>query len=542
MPRENSRFPRSLALTLTLLLATLAWSAAASPDAESSGPQLVPATCFAPDTPQEVVEQTYKRHFETQLRNSLESRFEKFQFNDGDRWTTTATDPGPLGQGDPTTLTWSIVPDGTSIFGYNGEPTAPSNLRAFLNGIYGSRAVWLPIIEGVFAHWGELTGVTYVFEPHDDGSPWTQFTIAPGVLGVRGDVRIGGHFIDGPSNVLAYNFFPNFGDMVIDTGDTTYNNTSNDSLIFRNILAHEHGHGLGIQHVCPVNQTKLMEPFLSTAFDGPQFDDILAANRGYGDNFEDNDAPGIAADLGLVTPGTGGGGDAPSIDDNSDTDFYSFTTSTGQQLSVDAIPLAPPPPVGPTYLSGPQLPSGACTAGTPYNPLDNQDLSIEVLDTNGSTVLGSVNATGAGFSESLSGVTLPSAGTFYIHINGGTNNEAQLYDFTFSVDPVAGGYIHTVTPGTAGANNTFSVSGATPGQTTFFLFGLDEGSFDVPGCPGATVGMSDVNILSTSVADGSGNATFGPIFVGAGLSGVTVLFQAVELATCTVSNLVVNTC
>ncbi|MEM7352781.1 MAG: matrixin family metalloprotease [Acidobacteriota bacterium] len=534
MPRKNARL-RPLIL-VTALLALCGWNAAANPEATSTGPQLVPAVCFAPDTPEEAVRQTYTRHFQTQLLNSLTGQFQKFQFADGDRWTTTATDPGPLGQGDPTTLTWSIVPDGTSIFGYNGEPTSPSNLQAFLNSIYGSQAVWLPIIEGVFARWGDLNGVTYVFEPNDDGSPWTQFTIAPGVLGVRGDVRISGHFIDGPGFTLAYNFFPNFGDMVIDTGDTAYLNTANDSLVFRNVLAHEHGHGLGIRHVCPVNQTKLMEPFLSTNFDGPQFDDILAANRGYGDDFEDNDAPGIAADLGLVTPGTGGGAAiSPSLDDNSDRDVYAITTSGGQQISVTATPL------GTTYLSGPQLGSGACTPGTPFNPLDNQDLSIEVLDTNGSTVLGSVNATGAGSAESLSGVALPGAGTFFISIDGGTNNEAQLYDFSFSVDPVPGGYVHSVTPGTAGANNTFSVSGATPGQTTFFVFGLNPGSFNVPGCPGATVGMSDVNILSTSVADGAGNATFGPIFVGGGLSGVTVLFQAVELSTCTVSNLVVNT-
>jgi len=121
--------------------------------------------------------------------------------------------------------------------------------------------------------------------------------IASGVLGVRGDVRISGHFIDGNSGVLAYNFFPNFGDMVIDTGDNTYNNTASNSLILRNILAHEHGHGLGISHVCPVNQTKLMEPFLTTAFDGPQPDDILAGNRGYGDDNEHNDTPGTATGL-----------------------------------------------------------------------------------------------------------------------------------------------------------------------------------------------------------------------------------------------------
>jgi hypothetical protein len=38
------------------------------------------------------------------------------------------------------------------------------------------------------------------------------------------------------------------------------------------------------------NQTKLMEPFLSTNFYGPQHDDILGAQTLYGDDYESNDA------------------------------------------------------------------------------------------------------------------------------------------------------------------------------------------------------------------------------------------------------------
>ena len=296
--------------------------------AEADAHQLVPMACFAPGSDAKLVEKAHVDFWESRLRTSLDPPgAEKFSFSDGDRWSTTATNGGGLGQGDPMTLTWSIVPDGTSIFGYNGEPTSPSNLRAWLNGIYGSQAVWLPIFEGVFDRWSELNGVTYVYEPNDDGSPWTSTNIASGVLGVRGDVRISGHFIDGNSNVLAYNFFPNFGDMVLDTGDNTYNNTSNNSLILRNILAHEHGHGLGLSHVCPVNQTKLMEPFLATAFDGPQFDDILATNRGYGDALESNDTPGAASNLGSIAFGNGVALDTVSVDDNSDTDVYAFTVS-----------------------------------------------------------------------------------------------------------------------------------------------------------------------------------------------------------------------
>ena len=395
---------------------------------------LVPMACFAEGSDPKLVEEAHVRFWESRLRTSVDppglDGLQKFTFSDDSRWTTTATDGGGLSQGDPMTLTWSIVPDGTSIFGYNGEPTNDSDLRAFLDGIYGSSAVWLPIFEGVFARWSELTGINYVYEPNDDGSAWTQTNILAGQLGVRGDVRISGHLIDGPSGVLAYNFFPNFGDMVIDTADTTYNNTANSSLVLRNILAHEHGHGIGISHVCPVNQTKLMEPFLATAFDGPQFDDILAGQRGYGDTNENNDSSGTATDLGTIDFAMMSMIDTVSVDDNSDTDFYAFTVDGATTLDVTLLPS------GSTYLSGPQNANGSCSPGSNFNTLDNQDLALEVLDTDGSSVLASVDDNGAEGGESVSGLSLPAAGTYYVQISG-PNNEAQLYDLTLEVGKAA---------------------------------------------------------------------------------------------------------
>jgi hypothetical protein len=152
-------------------------------------------------------------------------------------------------------------------------------LQARLNAIYGSFNQWHAHFVSVFQRWSELTGITYVYEPNDDGAP---FPTSTGVRGVRGDIRIGGHLIDGNSGILAYNFYPNTGDMVIDTADSFYNDTSNNSLRLRNVIAHEHGHGLGLAHTCPIHQTKLMEPYLTLNFDGPQFDDTLGAARLWG--------------------------------------------------------------------------------------------------------------------------------------------------------------------------------------------------------------------------------------------------------------------
>ena len=245
--------------------------------------------CFAPGTPREVVERAYSYRGMNRAPHSL-SDDDPFLFRLNPRWSSTATDGSGLGQGDPTTITWGLVPDGLSISGAVGEPTSPSNLRAFLDGIYGV-GDWLPIFQQVFDRWQGLTGITYVYEPNDDGA---AFANSSGVVGVRADVRIGGHLIDGNSGILAYNYYPNGGDMVIDTADSFFDNTSGNSIRLRNVLAHEHGHGMGLRHVCPVNQTKLMEPYLTTSFDGPQHDDILGANRSYGDIAEDDDSQGTA--------------------------------------------------------------------------------------------------------------------------------------------------------------------------------------------------------------------------------------------------------
>jgi hypothetical protein len=338
------------------------------------------------------------------------------------RWSATATDGAGLAQGDPMTLTWSVVPDGTTIPAEFGYPSRASNLRAFLNGIYGSQATWLALFQQVFDRWAELTGITYAYEPNDDG---VTLSGLGGVTGVRGDIRIGGKLIDGNWGIVAYNYYPNDGDMVIDTGDIFYANTSGNSLGLRNTVAHEHGHGLGLDHVCPINQTKLMEPILSWSIDGPQHDDILAANRFYGDRFEHDDTPGTAATLGSFGSTT----EADlSVDSDTDIDVYSFIAGTGTALNVTLTP------TGATYLSGPQNSNGTCSAGTNYNSLIIQDLEVRVLDVNGTTELAAADLNGVGQPEALDDVELSSgAGTYFVEITGDSADEAQLYQLSLTI-------------------------------------------------------------------------------------------------------------
>jgi hypothetical protein len=401
------------------------------------------AICFAPGTPYDYVRNVYL--------SSRAAGVELFQFQDTARWDSTATNPSAPNQGQPITLTWSIVPDGTFIDSFGIGPAGPSNFVARMNSIHGSQAVWQPIIQQVFDRWHALTGVSYVFQPTDDGA---AFPDSPGVLGVRGDVRIGGRNIDGNSGILAFNFFPDFGDMVVDTNDSFFTNTSNNNIRTRNVMAHEHGHGLGFSHVCPVNQTKLMEPFLSLAFDGPQHDDTLAGQRGYGDTRENNDTALTGTDLGTLSNGTTTVNDI-GADDDSDQDFYRFTVGPGKKATITVTP------VGFTYLEGPQNSNGTCSAGTTVNSLDDNDLGVELRDATGVTILASANSNPAGVAETLSNVPLV-AGTSVIRVFPGGANTVQLYRLQVTIannNPAITIGDAVVTEGDAGAvNAAFPVS------------------------------------------------------------------------------------
>ena len=346
------------------------------------------------------------------------------QFNPVTRWSTTATDGGGLNDGDPTTLTYSFVPDGTTVPAANGAPAGPSTLFATFNAAFPSQATWQDRVHDALQRWGDLTGITYVYEPNDDG---VQLSSASGQLGVRGDVRIACKSIDGGSNILAYNSYPNNGDMVLDQDDIgLFDNTSNNYRAFYNVIAHEHGHGIGIAHVCPINVTKLMEPFLGTAFEGPQFDDILTGQRLYGDANEPNDTPQTATDLGTLGNGTDFT-TLQSIDGIADVDWFTFTVTTAKRVDIRVQPGGAP------YLEGDQLGTGACEPGTNFDPRTLRNLGFELRDTNAAIVLQTTNAQPAGVAEVSAPFLLPAAGTYHLRVFGGAADTIQMYDLDVSI-------------------------------------------------------------------------------------------------------------
>ncbi|MDF1808639.1 MAG: matrixin family metalloprotease [Phycisphaerales bacterium] len=383
----------------------------------------VPFMCFSPDTNPKYA-YTVNELLDYQF---VEMENDDSRFQQGNRWSRTAVDGNGLSQGDVTTITYSFVPDGTFVPN-SGLGSGNSTLFAWLDSRYASTAIWQGLFEQVFDRWAELTGLTYIHETNDDGS---NLNGAVGIVGTRGDVRIAAfnYPADGNGGVLAYNFFPNDGDMAIDAFDTFYNNTTNNSLRLRNVISHEHGHGLGMEHVCPANQTKLMEPFISTAYVGPQLDDILNGQRHYGDPQEPNNSLGTATDLGTYVDSGFFNINEASIDDNSDVDFYTVTVTDRTKITFVVGPNAG------TYQQGPQTQSCNSGSNTNYNAI--HDLKLQIFSFSDLfNPVAEVDATGTGGSETIV-YDAEDPGAYLIIVSPDTNtNNIQRYLASMILSPL----------------------------------------------------------------------------------------------------------
>lgn len=364
------------------------------------------ALCFAPGTPHEEAER---------VQNHVYKHWLSLQEDGGLAFNLTTQWSFASGPNSPITLRWSVAPDGIQIPDAAGVGSGANQINAKLASTFGSVEEGKEVIRELFAIWGELSGVTYV-EVEDDGASWG----APG-SSTRGDVRIGAHGFTN-ANVLGYNQFPQDGDMVLN-GAISWGSPADDYLFFRNVFMHEHGHGLGILHVCPANETKLMEPFLSTAFFGPQHDDIRAVQRHYGDALEPNGDAVEAVDLG--GPGSEAILAPISIADASDRDWFRFEAAEGSVLDVAVAP------DGFTYNSGSQF-LFFCLPGSSVNSLTVHDLALRVLAADGSTVVAESDEAPAGQVESITGLVL-GAGTYFLEVSGGFASSVQLYGLEFSV-------------------------------------------------------------------------------------------------------------
>ncbi|MBN1827347.1 MAG: matrixin family metalloprotease [Candidatus Eisenbacteria bacterium] len=365
--------------------------------------------CLHPDTPRDQAEEIL-RNLPTWIEPDGTRKVDYYL--NGSRWSYTATDGATGTTGDPITLTWGFVPDGTIVDG------SPSTLQAVFTAYMGSTN-WMNKIRNAFERWDAAIGITYV-EVSDDGA---VFPGSPGVLGTRGDVRISGRSIDGPGNVLAYDYYPNTGDMLFDTDDVSYllNPLGNYGTL-KNVCMHEHGHGMGLGHVTPEDCTKLMEAYAcGTTFIGPQDDDIRGGMRYYGDPYENNDVMADATDLGTITDTLIT--ENLSIDRGTDLDWFSFQMGGAVTIQMD--------PIGSTYLLGYQYGPDP----TPISTDSISDPDFCLYDSTG-VLLDSVYAEGMGATEELYQYSLPYSGKFLLKTfrKGGSGSNIQRYTLTIIQD------------------------------------------------------------------------------------------------------------
>lgn len=367
---------------------------------------------FAPGTSPE-----YMQKWMDKIRSESSLRFEP-----NDRWGTFGAGNGPV------SLTYSFPPDGTSLTAGNPGSNEMFTLWNAAFGPVGGESFWKQKFRESFDNWERYTGNVYT-EVSDDGASWPG---SPGPFNGgsnRGDIRITSRNIDGPGGVLAFNYFPDTGDMHMDSGDLTAGNylSSNSNYRFlRNVVIHENGHGMGLSHSCPVQGNKLMEPFINTGFNGAQLDDILGMQVLYGDQFEPNNSTGAA------TPPTASG----FIPDETNAiallsiapepDLFRVTVSGESTLAVTVTPQSG------TYLAGPQLSSGACSSGSTIDIGDNANLRIEILDESGAQI-GLRDQNPAGQGETLPSFTLPASGDYYIRIGASDYQDIQMYSISVTI-------------------------------------------------------------------------------------------------------------
>ena len=383
-----------------------------------------------------------------------------FLSNGGLALNQTQSQAQGVNQGAPLTLTWGFAEAGTTIPSFGEGDQAPNDLVARLDTLYDPGATgtdlttrsWYRTFESSFDRWASISGLSYVYEADDDGATFSNSNSfqTQGVSGTRADIRIGGRPIDGNFNTLAFNFLPTIGDMVVDTDDSFFGSataTANDFRGLRNVITHEHGHGIGFVHVFSDDSNQLLEPILSTAFDGPQHNDILLAQRAYGDANEKsnggqgNDEFQISTSLGAVENGeVASVGDSArtfaveitsddffSIDDQQDVDFWDFSiTEAGfADISLEAL--------GFSYMTQPQDSQTGDPTGNNvvFDSQERSDLSLELIGLDGQSVLATSNATGLGGDELISGFELETAGTYFVRISGTDNGDTSSLDTQF---------------------------------------------------------------------------------------------------------------
>ena len=426
---------------------------------------------------------------------------------------------GQNGQASRASLTYSFPDDGVQwgLAAIHAPSVGPNDLNQRFINTFGDIDRGREFVRQSLASWARSAGLDYR-EVRDDNSPMDASEIPDPA---RGDIRIGGAPAAG-AGFLGYNAFPSAtgtatvggGDMFIATNNFNilqFNNPANNFRAFRNTVVHEHGHGLGMIHVVPCNQTKVMEPQVPTNFDGVSVDDIRGAGRSYGDRYAGNHTPADAHDFGdLSSPSTRSiierdlslnGAAGPN---GTHTDWFRFRLSAPGSQSVSILAI----PTGGVYDNAQQT-TGCNGAITTIDANAAGDILLELQDLNSGQAWLS-NTSGPGVLESIA-IPALGVGDYAIRVTDTGPNAHQIVQL----------YTLSISVGTA-PHAPVAIAGVDKrcraGAPCWFMGHINSYTT----APGATITSYEWDIDGDGVFDASGAGEFSFVYPSTGVFPVTL--------------------
>jgi len=445
---------------------------------------------------------------------------------------------GSTSLGDPITITWSIVADGTEVDNAIFVPDGVDLVSTWIETMDDFEGVaeadrttdltnraWFQAMKEGLDYYSAKTGIQFVYVTYDNDDPvGTQYDGSPNGSyasnGVKADIRIGGLTLSGAA---AYSSTYNNGrasNVIMSTAFSGFYNATTGQIntsAIKGILIHEVGHSMGLDHfgIDGNGSTSIM----GYNAEGPQFDDLRAFHTSHGDVYEINGgndtrttatalgsvAQGQTIALGLDIPADGAyprtfatETDIVSIDSDSDTDYFSFSISEAGDYNISVTPRGPD-----AYTYYFNNSTASSSNGTAY-PREASDLSFTIYDSSGSTI-SSVDDTSIGSAESTS-VTL-AAGDYYISVSGDASNGNYSEEFAYSSGSFVGydyAQFYSVS-----VDSSIEVTTDEDVAVTFTLSSSTDASYTVTTAPAnGTLSGTAPDLIYTPDADFNGTDSF----------------------------------
>jgi hypothetical protein len=171
------------------------------------------------------------------------------------------------------TVTYSFMGNGLSL---SSEEVSTYGKSVAISSLPGYQPCFTTDIENAFTAWQAVANIKFV-QVSDSNTAFDAENAA-------GDIRIGAHYFDGKSNVLAHAYYPypgltGNGDLHFDKDENWTCDASGTDIGI--VALHEIGHALGLQHE-NTNTVAVMDPYYNSNVTALRSDDINGAVALYG--------------------------------------------------------------------------------------------------------------------------------------------------------------------------------------------------------------------------------------------------------------------